>query len=86
MVEARGRRRSSSRSSSAVIGFYGFLPFYTDGSVTFFDPSETDGAPFFTFLGWAIGIGIVAAIVGILVLLFVRRDLGVAYVALAGLV
>ena len=70
----------------ALIGFYGFLPFYTDGSVSLFDPSKTDVSPFFTFLGWAIGIGIVASIVGIIVLLFVRRDLGVAYVALAGLV
>jgi len=67
------------------IGFYGFLPFYTDGSFSFFNP-DADTNVFFTVLGYAIGIAIVAAIVGLIALLIVRRDLGVAYVAIAGLI
>lgn len=67
------------------IGYYGFVPFYTDGTFTFF--GDTTGAsPIFTLMGYVIGIGIVAAILGLLALLVVRRDLGVAYVAVAGLV
>ncbi|CAN5532373.1 hypothetical protein BH20CHL7_BH20CHL7_08240 [soil metagenome] len=67
------------------IGFYGFLPFYTDGTFSFFNP-EVDADPFFTLMGWVIGIGIVAAIVGLIALLVTRRDLGVAYVAIGGLI
>ena len=67
------------------IGYYGFLPFYTNGTFTFFgDTSKTE--PFFVILGYVVGLGIVAAIVGLVALLFLRRDLGVAYVAIAGLV
>jgi len=69
----------------AVIGYYGFLPFYTNGTFTFFgDTSTVD--PFFVVVGYAIGIGIIAAILGLIALLFLRRDLGVAYVAIAGLI
>lgn len=67
------------------IGYYGFVPFYTDGTFTFFGDT-TDASPIFTLMGYVIGIGIVAAILGLLALLVVRRDLGVAYVAVAGLV
>jgi energy-coupling factor transport system substrate-specific component len=67
------------------IGYYGFLPFYAGADFTFFgDTSEA--SPFFVALGYAIAIGIIAAIIGLLVLLFVRRDVGVAYVAIAGLI
>jgi energy-coupling factor transport system substrate-specific component len=67
-----------------AIGYYGFLPFYTDGTFSFFNPDVT-ADPFFTIVGYVIAIGIVAAIVGLVALLFVRRDLGVAYVAIGGL-
>ena len=67
------------------IGFYGFLPFYTDGSFSFFNPDAT-ADPFFTILGYLIGIAIIAAIVGLIGLLVFKRDLGVAYVAVAGLI
>ena len=67
------------------IGFYGFLPFYTGGSFSFFNPDAT-ADPFFTLLGYVIGIAIIAAIVGLVALLVLRRDLGVAYVAIAGLI
>jgi len=67
------------------IGYYGFLPFYTDGTFTFF--GDTSGAaPVFVLFGYLIAIGIIAAIVGLIVLLVVRRDIGVAYVAIAGLI
>jgi hypothetical protein len=68
----------------AAVGYYGFLPFYTDGTFTFFGDTSAAG-PFFTAVGWLIAIGIVAAIVGLVGLLIVRRDLGVAYVAIGGL-
>jgi hypothetical protein len=67
------------------IGYYGFLPFYTSGQFTFF--GDTSGAnQFFVILGWVIGLIIVAAIVGLIALLIVRRDAGVAYAAIAGLI
>jgi hypothetical protein len=67
------------------IGYYGFVPFYTDGQFVFFNPdTTTDG--FVTIIGYLIGIGIVASIVGIIALLVLRRDLGVAYVAIGGLI
>ena len=68
-----------------VIGYYGFLPFYTDGTFSFFNP-EGDTSLFFQIMGYVIGLGFIAAIIGLLALLVVRRDLGVAYVAIAGLV
>jgi energy-coupling factor transport system substrate-specific component len=67
-----------------AIGYYGFLPFYTDGTFSFFGDTAAAG-PFFTAVGYLIAIGIVAALVGLIALLFVRRDLGVAYVAIGGL-
>ena len=68
-----------------AIGYYGFLPFYTDGSFTFF--GDTAGAnPFFQVMGYVIALLIVGAIVGLVALLLLRRDLGVAYVAIGGLV
>jgi hypothetical protein len=68
-----------------VIGFYGFLPFYTDGNFSFFNP-DADAGAFFTIMGYVIAIGFVAAILGLIALLIIRRDLGVAYVAIGGLI
>jgi hypothetical protein len=67
------------------IGYYGFLPFYAGSDFTFFGDTST-ASPFFVALGYVIGIGIIAAMIGLIVLLFVRRDVGVAYVAIAGLI
>jgi energy-coupling factor transport system substrate-specific component len=67
-----------------AIGYYGFLPFYTDGTFSFFNPDAASD-PFFTIVGYIIAVGIIGAIVGLIALLFVRRDLGVAYVAIGGL-
>jgi hypothetical protein len=77
----------------AVIGIYGFLPYYTNSEtnlfeLTFFAP-PAEGvpppAPFFVFLGWIVALLLVAAVVGLIALLFIRRDLGAAYVFVAGL-
>jgi hypothetical protein len=67
------------------IGYYGFLPFYTDGNFTFFGDT-TDASPFFVAIGYVIAIGFIAAIVAMIALLVVRRDVGLGYVAIAGLV
>jgi hypothetical protein len=67
------------------IGYYGFLPFYAGADFTFFGDTSS-ASPFFVLVGYLIAIGIVAAIVGIFVLLLLRRDVGVAYVAIAGLI
>jgi hypothetical protein len=69
-----------------IIGFYGFLPFYTNG-LTFFGSTSAGAAPdtVFVILGWLIGLLLLGAVVGLLVFLFVRRDLGAAYVFVAGL-
>jgi hypothetical protein len=72
----------------AIIGVYGFLPFYSNGSFTFFAP-PVEGAkpvdPVFVILGWLVALLLIGAILGLLALLFVRRDLGAAYVFVAGL-
>lgn len=71
----------------ALIARYGFLPYYAKG-VTFFappDPSLPAPDAIFVIIGWLIAALLIAAVVGLLVLLFVRRDLGAAYVFVAGL-
>jgi hypothetical protein len=72
----------------AVIAVYGFLPFYSNGQFTFFAPSAEGVAapnPIFVILGWIVALLLVGALIGLLALLFVRRDLGAAYVFVAGL-
>ena len=72
----------------AVIAVYGFIPFYANGAITFFAP-PVEGAkppdPIFVILGWAVALLMIAAVVGLIALLFVRRDLGAAYIFVAGL-
>jgi energy-coupling factor transport system substrate-specific component len=72
----------------AVIGIYGFIPFYTNSEtnlleLTFFAP---DSDPVFVILGWIVALILIGSLVGLLALLFIRRDLGAAYVFVAGLV
>ena len=72
----------------AVIGYYGFLTFFSNGQFTFFAPQAagaTGPAQIFVLLGWLVALLLVAAVVGLVALLFVRRDLGAAYVFVAGL-
>lgn len=67
-----------------VIVYYGFIPFYAQGFTIFGDTAAA--GPFFTAVGYVIVIGVALALVGLIALLFIRRDLGVAYVAIAGLI
>ena len=72
----------------AVIGIYGFIPFYSNQAVTFFAPPPEGGTgpdPIFVILGWAIAILLIGAVLGLFAYLFIRRDLGAAYVFVAGL-
>lgn len=68
-----------------AIGFYGFVPFYAGAAFTFFDP-QAQPDTFFTILGYLIALLIIGSILGLIALLFVRRDVGVAYVAIAGVI
>jgi uncharacterized membrane protein YidH (DUF202 family) len=78
----------------AVIGIYGFLPFYTDSKTNIFQlfffapPAEGVAAPdpIFVILGWLVALLLIGAVVGLIALLALRRDLGAAYVFVAGLV
>jgi len=73
----------------AVIGIYGFVPFYSQGGLTFFAPPAAGTPapdPIFILLGWLVALLLVGAVVGLVLLLFVRRDLGAAYVFVAGLI
>ncbi|HEY7969247.1 MAG TPA: hypothetical protein VID95_04575, partial [Candidatus Limnocylindrales bacterium] len=67
----------------AVIGIYGFIPFYTSG-YTFFN-GDPNAPTFFVLMGWIVALLLIGALVGLLALLFLRRDLGAAYVFVAGL-
>ncbi|HEX9609515.1 MAG TPA: ECF transporter S component [Candidatus Limnocylindria bacterium] len=70
----------------AVVGglaYYAYTRFY-EASFEFFKPENTD--PLFVALGWLVALLFVAFAVGFLVLLFVRRDLTVAYVTIAGVI
>lgn len=77
----------------AVIGIYGFLPFYTNTETKLFELSffaaPAEGVPgpepFFVILGWLVALLLIGAVVGLFALLFVKRDLGAAYVFVAGL-
>ena len=65
------------------LGVYAYARFYTVG-FEFFNPESTD--PLFVVIGWLIGALFVAFVVGFLGLLFIRRDLTVAYVTVLGVV
>jgi hypothetical protein len=72
----------------AVIAVYGFLPFYSNGQFTFFAPAPNGGAapaPIFVVLGWLVALLLIGAVLGLLAILFIKRDLGAAYVFVAGL-
>jgi len=67
----------------AVAFVYGFLPFYTNGTFTFFG-DQADVSPIFIALGWIVAVLLVLAVLGFLYLLLARRDLGVAFVVVGG--
>ncbi|CAN5795614.1 hypothetical protein BH20CHL5_BH20CHL5_01700 [soil metagenome] len=67
----------------AVMAFYAYSRFYADlDGLVVFNPENTD--PVFIALGVLIAAMSVAAIVGFFAFLFLRRDLTVAYVVVAG--
>jgi hypothetical protein len=68
----------------AGLSYYAYTRFYGT-TFEFFNPDVTVD-PVFVVLGWLIGAIFVAFIVGFVGLLFVRRDLTVAYVTVAGVV
>jgi hypothetical protein len=67
----------------AVAFFYGFVPFYTNGDFTFFG-DQPGVSPVFVGLAWIVAALLVLAVVGLLYLLLARRDLGVAFVLVGG--
>src|SRR4029079_16563180 len=62
--------------------FYGVLPYYAASGFTFFGTSPTDSL--FTILAYVIGLGLILGLVALAIQLFVRRDLGVAYIVVGG--
>jgi hypothetical protein len=67
------------------IGWFGFIPFYSDPENQF-GGVGTDAGAFFTIVGYVVLALFAVAIVGLIALLIIRRDLGVAFVAIAGLI
>lgn len=66
----------------ALMAAYAYSRFYADG-FQFFNADNSD--PIFAILGWLVLLIFVVFIVGFLALLFVRRDLTVAYVVVGGI-
>ncbi len=67
----------------ALMAFYAYSRFYADlGGLELFNPENTD--PLFIVLGLVVAVMTVAAIAGFFAFLFLRRDLTVAYVVVAG--
>jgi hypothetical protein len=65
-----------------VIAFYVYTRYYAgNNSIGFFGDTSN---PLFFILGWIVALLFLVFIVGFLALLFVRRDLTVAYVVVAG--
>jgi ECF-type transporter family protein len=61
--------------------FYGVIPFYKEG-FTFFGASPTDS--FFTVIAYIIAVGLALALIALAIQLFVKRDLGVAFIVVCG--
>ena len=66
----------------ALMALYAYSRFYADG-FQFFNADNSD--PIFAILGWLVLLIFVVFIIGFLALLFVRRDLTVAYVVVGGI-
>jgi hypothetical protein len=68
-----------------VLVAYTYSRFYTGGQFVFFGDTS-NVSPFFVFLGYVIGLLLVVAALGFIALLFLRRDLGVAYIVVGGVI
>jgi hypothetical protein len=66
----------------AVMAFYAYSRFYADG-FQLFNADNSD--PIFAVLGWLVLLIFAVFMVGFVALLFVRRDLTVAYVVVGGI-
>lgn len=66
----------------AALALYAYTRYYGTGFSFFADTSKVDAV--FVILGWLIAVIFIGAIAGFLALLFLRRDLTVAYVVVAG--
>lgn len=68
----------------AIVGFLAFYAYsrFYGTAFAFFNPENTD--LLFSILGWVVALLFVAFVVGFIALLFLRRDLTVAYVVVAG--
>lgn len=64
----------------AALGYYAYTRFYGKNFALFGSGSDA----IFVILGWFVIALMVAAVIGFLALLFLRRDLSVAYVVVAG--
>ncbi len=64
------------------LAFWGILPAYTKGVTFFGDLSTVE--PFFVLMAYVIAAVLALAGVGLIVILFTRRDLGVAYIVVGG--
>lgn len=60
---------------------YGVIPFYK-GDFVFFGSSPTEG--FFTVIAYLIGLGLLLGLAALAIQLFVKRDLGVAFIVVGG--
>ena len=68
------------------LALWTYTQFYGE-TFTFFNPDPaTDPGTFLVVIGWVIAALLVAAVVGFLAMLFIRRDASVAYVVVAGAV
>jgi hypothetical protein len=63
-----------------LLAWYAYTRYYAKGIVLLGDTAD----PLFAILGWLVLVVVAGAIVGFLALLFLRRDLTVAYVVVAG--
>ena len=65
-----------------AMAYYAYTRFYGSAGITIFNPANQDAL--FTILSWVVVALAALAIIGFLALLFVRRDLTVAFVVVAG--
>jgi len=71
-------------SAAVIFGlvYYGIIPFYAKGYTFFGDTSTV--APFFVVVAWAIAIGLVLALAYLAYEVISKRNVGVAYIVVAG--
>jgi hypothetical protein len=63
--------------------FYGVIPYYAKG-FTFFGGDTSTIDPLFVILAYGIALVMILAVVALAIQLFVKRDLGVAYIVVGG--